>query len=112
MRNLIVVPAAIAATLALTTPVFAQQYGYVPYGYAPMYGYAPPGAYGYGPSRQRSLDEGRYTASDLGPGVFDFGGARPDPMVGNNISRGTDNKGTVDPPTRDRDVVDAFKKID
>ena len=117
MRNLIARPAVFAAALTLASPAFAQQYGYVQYGSAPAYGYAPSygaPAYGYGytSGRQRGLDEGRYTASDVDPGYFTYGRARPDPVVGNNTSRGTDNNGTVDPPTRDRDVVDAFKKVD
>ncbi len=121
MRKLIALPAtlaaALAASLTLAAPAFAQQYGYVEYGAGPVYGYAPAPAYGYGTTygyspRQERLDEGRYTTSDVGPGAITFSGARPDPMVGNNVSRGTDNRGTVVPPTRDRDVIDAFKKVE
>lgn len=117
MRKLIAVPAALAASI-LAAPSFAQGV-YVEYGTSPMYGYAPTygtttygyAAYVYG-SHQSDLDNGRYTASDTGSGAVSFGRARPDPVVGNNTSRGTDTKGTVDPPARDRDVADAFKKID
>ena len=117
MRNLTTLATVLAASLAVTAPAFAQQYGYVEYGTAPTYGYAPSyslaPAYTYGASPlQRGLEHGRFTATDLGPGVVTFGRARPDPVVGNNTSRGTDNKGTVDPPSRDRDVIDAFKKVD
>jgi len=104
MRKLIALSATAAATLALAVPAFAQQYEPAPYVEGPA-------VYGYTYQSQSNLDNGRYTASDIDGGTMTYGRARPDPAVGNNVSRGTDARGTVDPPARDRDVNDAFKSI-
>jgi len=40
------------------------------------------------------------------------GSGVPDRSVGNNPAKGTDDKGTVMPPARDKDARDALKKLD
>jgi hypothetical protein len=109
MRKLIIAGMTVAGIASLVSGANAQQYDAY-YGYGTS-GYPIYGGQSRGYASQRALEHGRYTATDVGTGALSFGAAAPDPVVGNNTSRGTDNRGIVDPPSRDRDIVDAFKKV-
>ncbi len=95
MLRTIAAAAAMASLIAVSAAAHAQTT------------YAP-GATGTKSDREA----GRVTTSDQDGGGSGpvTSGAAPDPAIGNNTSKGTDARGTVDPPTRDRDANDALKK--